>query len=123
MREKAVADLEFRQRLLDYIAQAISESLLDENQSDEYMDDDINGRTGSRVFQPFIPPDAPNFDDEIKLDLTDILRARQMHSRTHMPTCFKYSSRKYRSHFPRRIIIETYFDAENRVFYIRQNHR
>ena len=123
MREKAAADHDFQKRLLEYIAQAISETLPDEIQSDEYMDTDTDDRKGSRVFQPFILLDSPNFDDEIKLDLKDILQARQMHSRTHMPTCFKYSSKKCRSHFPRRIIIETYFDVQNQVFYIKRNNR
>src|SRR3979490_1382008 len=116
MREKAAVDLEFRQRLLRYIDHAISESLPDGIPSDENMDDDIDHRMGRRVFQPFISPDDPHFDEEIKLDLDDILRTRQMHSRTHMPTCFKYGSKRCRSRFPRRIILETHFDAENRVF-------
>ena len=123
MREKAAADLEFRQRLLDYIAQAISESLPDDMQSGENFEDDVDNRTGRRVFQPFIAPDDPNFDEEMKLDLIDILRTRQMHSRTHMPTCFKYGSKICRSHFPRPIIIETQFDTENGIFYIKRNHR
>jgi hypothetical protein len=123
MREKAAVDLEFRQRLLRYIDHAISESLPDGIPSDENMDDDIDHRMGRRVFQPFISPDDPHFDEEIKLDLDDILRTRQMHSRTHMPTCFKYGSKRCRSRFPRRIILETHFNAENRVFYIKRNHR
>jgi hypothetical protein len=123
MREKVAADLEFRQRLLDYIAQAISETLPEDIESNENFEHDVDNRIGRRVFQPFIAPDAPNFDEEIKLDLTDILRTRQMHSPTHMPTCFKYGSKRCRSHFPRRIIVETQFDAENRVFYIKRNHR
>ena len=123
MREKAATDLEFRQRLLDYITEAISESLPDDILSDESMDDDVGHRIGRRVFQPFVKPDDPDFDDEITLDLADILRARQMHSRTHMPTCFKYRSKRYRSHFPRRIILEIYYDEKNQIFYIKRNHR
>jgi hypothetical protein len=123
MREKAAADLKFRERLLRYIDQAISESLPEEILSDENMDDDIDHRIGRRVFQPFISPDDPHFDEEIKLDLGDILRTRQMHSWTHMSTCFKYGSKRCRSRFPRRIILEMHFDTENRVFYIKRNHR
>lgn len=46
-----------------------------------------------------------------------------MHSRTHMPTCFKYGkSKKCRARFPRKIVAESSFDPDTGVISIRRNH-
>jgi hypothetical protein len=83
-REKAKHDPHFQRRLLEYIDQVACETMPEE------VDDDSNARLGHWVFQPFVDPDDPDFNHLIRLDLSDIIRARQMHLRQHMPTCFKY---------------------------------
>ena len=65
MREKSAADLELRQRLLDSIAQAISENLPDDVPSEESMDDDAEHRFKS-VLLAFVSPDNPNFPTSMR---------------------------------------------------------
>jgi hypothetical protein len=84
VRDKSAADLELRQWLLDSIVQAVSENLPDGVPSEDSSDDDVEPHFKKRVFLAFFSPDNPNFAEEIKLDLADILHARPMHSRTHM---------------------------------------
>jgi PIF1-like helicase len=118
MREKAKNDPSFCQRLLDYIAQVVDECLPeDPNPIDEDDDDD------TRLFQPYTKPDDPNFEKVMPRNLTKTLHYRQMHRRKHMPTCFKYGSRKCRSRFPRAIVPETSFDKDTGLFRIKRNHR
>jgi hypothetical protein len=89
----------------------------------EEVDDDTNARLGHRVFRPFIDPDDPDFNHLIRFDLSDIIRARQMHQRQHMPTCFKYKSKKCRSRFPRAIVEITYIDPETGVIRVARDHQ
>ena len=121
MREKANSDPLFRKRLLDYISQIVEECLPDNDfLGDE--DDTIAESSGTRPFRPFIPPNHENFDEMMRLDLSDIIRSRQMHSRTHTPTCFKYGSKKCRARFPRKLVPESNFDTDTGVISIRRNH-
>ena len=82
-----------------------------------------NDRSTERVFQPFPDPDDPNFDNFMQRDVYHIVRVRQIHSRKHMPCCFKYGSRKCRFRFPRKIILETRFDDATGVVHVKRNHR
>jgi PIF1-like helicase len=118
MRRKARNDPTFCQRLLDYIGQVVDECLPeDPNPIDEEDDDD------TRLFQPYTKPDDPNFHKVMPRTLTKTVHYRQMHRRKHMPTCFKYGSRKCRSRFPRKIVLVTFFDKDTGVFHIKRNHR
>jgi hypothetical protein len=69
VRDKAKTNLEYRQRLLDYIEQVCFECI-----PEEVVDDD-NLEPGSRVFQPMIPPDHPDFEEANE---TRRLRHRQI---------------------------------------------
>jgi len=120
MRESAKSDPHFCQRFIEYLSQIVEECIPDGITPDDYLDSPE--RPGDRVFQPFVDPNDRHFDELIKVDLSDIVRARQMHKRVHMPTCFKYGSKKCRSRFPRKIIDETSIDAETGVISIRRNH-
>ena len=112
MREKAKLDPCFRQRLLHYITSIVNECMSEEITTN---DGEFNNRVEDKSFQPFLDPDDPNFDELMQLDLVDIVKSRQMHSRTHMPTCFKYRSKRCRSRFPQAIVDETSFDTEWRL--------
>ena len=114
MREKAKSDPLFRKRLLDYISQIVEESLPD-NDFLGYDEDTIAEPRGTRPFRPFIPPYHENFDEMMRLDLSDIILSRQMHSQTHMPTCFKYGSKKCRARFPRKLVPDSKFDTDTGV--------
>jgi hypothetical protein len=87
MRNKAKEDPTFRERLLDYIAQVVEECMPEEPLLDEDTD-------GPCLFQAYTHPEDPNFDYLLRQNLSSIVRYRQMYSRKHMPTCFKYRSKK-----------------------------
>ena len=112
--------------MLDYISQIVEECVPDETPFDDLEEDDGNtilARRGGRVFRPFVAPYQEDFDETMGLDLSDIVRSRQMHIRTHMPTCFKYGkSKKCRARFPRKIVAESSFDPDTGVISIRRNH-
>ena len=71
IRNKAKEDLNFRQRLLEYIENVASECLpQDVNCNTDWMDiDDTTDayandelQVDDQVFQPYLDPDDPNFD-------------------------------------------------------------
>lgn len=76
-----------------------------------------------QIFQPFLDPDDPDFDRIIQNDVYHIVHLRQIHSRRHNPTCFKYGRQRCRFRFPRKIVLHTYFDEITGIIYIRRNHR
>ena len=80
------------------------------------MVDEENPGIGEQVFQPFVDPEDPYFDDIARIHVYDIVRSRNMHKRTHTPTCFKYGNkRKCRARYPRKLIKKMYFDPETGV--------
>src|SRR5579859_4665150 len=82
----------------------------------EEMVDEVNPAVGEQVFQPFVDPEDPYFDDTARIHIYDIIRSRNMHKRTHTPTCFKYGNkRKCHACYPRKLISKTYFDPETGV--------
>src|SRR5436190_3260280 len=120
MREKAKTDPLFRERLLNYITSIINECMPENSMS--YEDDDFEEQSGGKAFHPFIPVDDPEFDELMQGHLAHIIPSRQMHSRTHLPTCFKYGSKTCRSRFPRAIVEKTVFDVETGVIKVKRNH-
>jgi len=80
------------------------------------MVDEVNPGVGGQVFQPFIDPEDPYFDDAAQIHIYDIIRSRNMHKRTHTATCFKYGNkRKCHARYPQHLISRTYFDPETGV--------
>lgn len=63
-----------------------------------------------------------NFDEMMELDLSDIVWSHQMHSRTHMPICFKFKLKKCRACFPRKIVNESTLDTSTGIISMRRNH-
>ena len=87
-----------------------------------YQDEDFEEHGGDKAFHPFIPVDNPEFDKMMQAHLAYIIPLRQMHSKTHMPTCFKYGSKTCRSRFPRVIIDKTTFDIETGTIKVKRDH-
>ncbi|TMI79542.1 MAG: hypothetical protein E6H10_15195, partial [Bacteroidetes bacterium] len=87
-----------------------------------YEDDDFEEHSGDKAFHPFIPVDDPEFDKLMQAHLSHIIPSRQMHSRTHLPTCFKYGSKTCRSRFPRAIVEKTVFDVETGVIKVKRDN-
>jgi len=117
--EQAKVDLCFRQRLLEHLENIASECL-PENVHDEWMDIDddiadvndelqVNNASPERIFPPFPHPNSPDFERHMQRDVYHIVHLRQIHSRRHNPTCFKYGRQTCRFRFPRRIVLETNF--------------
>ena len=48
---------------------------------------------------------------------------RQIHSRLHKPSCFKYSSKKCFMRFPRRLVEFSTIDGQTGVVYLRRDHK
>jgi hypothetical protein len=127
-------DIDYRQRLLEYI-DAVASECLPQNDSGEWMDIDggapdvdeeleTNRPCTDRVFQPFPDPDDPDFEALMREQVFHIVRVRQFHSRKHTPTCFKYGKKKScRFRFPRKIVSETAFDEATGVVYVKRNHK
>ena len=88
----------------------------------EVVDEGDSLRIGHQVFQPLLHPDNPEFGDIMQLDVSDIVHSRQMHSRHHMPTYFKYGSKRYHSWFPHAIVAETSFDETTGIIWIKRDH-
>ena len=135
IRDKAMEDLDFRQRLLDYIENVASECLpqqvyydsdhimhVDASVDNEVVNELVNESSNDQVFQPFPHPDHPDFDLCFERNVFHIVRARQIHSRKHAPTCFKYQSKKCRFRFPRAMVVKTKFDEATGVIYIKRDH-
>ena len=114
MRAKVKQDPGFQRRLLDYISYTVDECM-----PKEVVDEEHSLCVGHRVFQPLLHPNNPDFDDIMQLDVSDIVRSREMHSRHHTPTCFKYGSKRCRSRFPHAIVPETFFDETMGIIHIK----
>lgn len=111
----------FRQHVLDSISQMVEECVSDNDFVDE--EDDNTGQSGgTRVFRPFIRANHENFDEMMRLDLSDIVWSRQMHARTHISICFNYGSKKCRARFPLKIVTESTFNTDTGIISIRRNH-
>ena len=85
-----------------------------------YEDEDFEEYSGDKTFHPFISVDDPEFDKLMQAHLAYNIPSRQMHSKTHMPTCFKYGSKTCRSRFPRAIVDKTVFDIETGVIKVKR---
>ena len=96
---------------IDEVANADAD---DELQVDESSND--------QVFQPFPDPNDPDFDLIFRRAVFHIVRARQIHSRKHTPTCFKYRSKKCRFRFPRKIVATMTFDDATSIIHIKRDH-
>jgi hypothetical protein len=81
---------------------------------DEAVDEE-RSESGSRAFQPMIPPHHPDFSEVMKVDVFDIVRSRQFHNKNHLPVCFKYKSKRCRFRFPRLLIPTTTFNESTGV--------
>ena len=91
---------------------------MDIDVDDELVDESSN----NQVSQPFPDPDDPNFDVPFERNVFHIVQVRQIHSRKHSPTCFKYRSKKCRFRFPHVIVVKMRFDEATGVIYIKQDH-
>jgi hypothetical protein len=111
MREKAKTDVDFRNRLIDFIRQeTIPEKAVDE----------VNPELGYRVFQPLFHPDDPNFEDKMKVDIYDIVHARNMHK--HTASCYKYGHKTCRARFPRRLVHEMIFNEDTGIVEMKRDN-
>jgi len=113
MREKAKVDIEFRNRLIDFVCRVARETLPEE------AVDEVNSETGYRVFQPVLHPQDPYFEEKMKVDVYDIVRSRNMHK--HTPSCFKYGHKRCRARFPRRFVHATTFNEDTGIVEIERN--
>ena len=88
--------------------------------ADADVDDELRRHESSNehVFQPFTDPDDPDFDLQFERSTFHIIRVRQIHSRKHTPTCFKYRSKKCRFRFPRKIVMTTIFDEATGIIHM-----
>src|SRR5271154_6661398 len=120
MREKAKNDDQYRDRLLTYVSHLVTETL-PKNVSDDDAEAFGERTFGSRAFQPFPPPNDDTFEIKKQLDLYDLVFSRNMHSRTHTPTCFKYGYKKCRSKFPRALVEETKMDPETGLVQLKRD--
>jgi len=95
---------------------------------DDVADPDVDNElqvhedSNDQVFQPFPDPDDPDFDLLFNRSVFHIVRVRQIHSRKHTPTCFKYRSKKCRFRFPRKRILTTMFDEATGIIHIKRDH-
>jgi len=83
---------------------------------------DNDHAVGHYVFSPLPDPHNPEFEERMHIEVSDIVRARQMHSQHHTPTCFKYGSGQCRLRFPRTLIDESHMDPETGVIHIQRDH-
>ena len=112
MRERAVVDEQYRERLLKYISHLVTETL-PPNISGDYAEQFGDREFGSRAFCPFPQSSSDDFEVQKHLDLYDLVLSRNMHSKSHSSTCFKYgNTKKCRSKFPRSLVEETRMDPE-----------
>ena len=84
-------------------------------------DDEENVLLGSQVFRSFPDPDAIDFEDIVTTQIGDIVRSRQMHSRHHTRTCFKYDPTQCRLRFPCEIFDSSIMDPEMHVIHIKRD--
>src|SRR5579859_5823236 len=114
VREKAKEDLEFRDRLIAFVARVVKESLPEETI------DEVNPESGYRIFQPMLHPDDPHFYEKVEIDQYDIARSRNTHK--HTQSCFKYGHSRCRARFPRQLVPETRFNEETGTVEIERNN-
>ena len=123
IREKAKADSDFRQRLLEFIAHVASETLPAQPPVSVDLED---FQQCSRVFLPLLNPHLPYFDEKMKIDVYNIVTQRNMHNQNHTPTCFKYGQRygqrRCRAKFPRKLVASTQMDLETGVVEIQRDN-
>src|SRR5271155_2921952 len=120
MRQKAMVDEQYRERLLRYISRLVTETL-PPNVSDDVAEQFGDREFGSRAFCPFPQPESDDFEAQKQLDLYDLVHSRNMHSKSHTPTCFKYgNSKKCRSKFPRALVEETRMDPETGLIQLKR---
>ena len=113
-----MADETFRDRLIAFITTIASECL------PPIPVDDDDGETdslGSQVFRPFPDPDSIDFEDITATQIGDIVCSRQMHSRHHTPTCFKYDPTQCRLRFPRELFDSSIMDPETHVIHVKRD--
>ena len=121
MREKAMVDEQYRERLLKYISHLVTETL-PPNVSDDDAEQFGDREFGSRAFCPFPRPDSEDFELQKQLDLYDLVLSRNMHSKSHSSTCFKYgNTKKCRSKFPRSLVEETRMDPETGLIQLKRD--
>ena len=121
MREKAKVDELYRNRLLKYISHLVTETL-PTNVSDEDTEQFGDWEFGSRAFCPFPHPSSEDFELQKQLDLYDLVLSRNMHSKSHSPTCFKYGNTgKCRSKFPRSLVEETQMDLKTGLIRLKRD--
>ena len=77
----------------------------------------------SQVFLPLPDPNHIDFRETAARQIHGIVHARQMHSRHHTATCFKYNSKECRLRFPREIIPSSYMDMETQVIRVKRDDR
>ena len=82
-------------------------------------DDDIH--RGDLVFSPLPDANAVDFDNQMRTEIADIVRSRQMHSRNHTPSCFKYGTGTCRLRFPRQTYDVSHMDPTNGVINIKRD--
>src|SRR5579859_3062547 len=115
MREKAMVDEQYRERLLKYISHLVTETL-----PPNVSDDDASDREFG--FCPFPQPDSKDFELQKRLDIYDLVLSRNMHSKSHSPTCFKYgNTKKCHSKFPRSLVDETQMDLETGLIRLKRD--
>jgi hypothetical protein len=82
--------------------------------------DEMNPEPGNQLFQSFLDPNDPNFNEQKAILLYDVIRYCQMHSVNHNPTCFKYGKKRC-ARFPRKKYPQTSFDPESGVFCLKRD--
>src|SRR5947199_6704045 len=92
--------------------------------ADADVDDElqIDDDSKNQIFQLFSDPDDLHFDLLFNVSVFHIVRARQIHSRKHTSTCFKYRSKKCRFRFPRKKIMMSMFNETTDIIYIKRDH-
>jgi len=121
MREKAKDDESYRERLLKYISHLVTKTM-HKNLLDEAAEPFEERVFGSRAFCPFQQPFGKEFEIQKPVDLYDLVLSRNMHSKSHTPTCFKYgNTKKCQAKFPRTLVEETHMELETGLIQLKQD--
>lgn len=89
----------------------------------ERIDVEVGRRSyDATAFLPFLDADLPDFADSMAVEISDIIRCRQIHTETHTATCFKRGTRECRFRFPRQLVAESSFDVETGVIHLQRDH-
>jgi hypothetical protein len=117
IRLKASVNPLYCTRLLQFISAIACECL-----PAEHVDVERGPRpAGERAFLPFLDPSLPHFSENMDIEVSDIVRHRQVHSNRHTATCFKRDSRECRFHFPRQLVEASCFDPDSGVVKIQRD--